>query len=742
MWRTADEMSKRCDRFLRSYDEGGNLIPEPPLPASNAPRAPSRQASAVDVKVGKVSAEGAQPSGIVRQASKGQVATDEKKTEKKEYTGPHAYLYHYHADATRKYSDAVAFVHEITGAFTEICGDPEPFRIFDAVCRYQPPVIRFNEAEWRRNTAVETDKVMGHLWAFQGHVSLYDSICSPKSNNPLENVISMLDNIGEIDTAIVGFLSKNKALLSRNAGKLRTHILRRVRSICNSGFPEVDEANVSLFHSSFKTSVDSKSNKFRKLVLQSPTVESDTWSGCGMVASFVALVIEATDAGEADEWIKKFETKAVEQELDGISTAEKCIQMMNDTYRKYTDNLRKTSVSEKEKLLQELRRMAVNMSLKDRLGREEEIPPGGEITHENSGFVLETNEAIAIFLWELILERIEVLWSNVYTLFISIFAGNRKKARGFTNKLMSHAIRRIVSPLFRRDPLHKKWRSSLQATIDGYYEYYGNGDQKINALIETLVPQDISTIESGEDMEMLNEQLDRCLLRPKSSGNPGYRYLEREPDFSRLLIGKVGSLMDTLFEGTLPLGCVVNIPKDFAVPRGLKLHRLVYHSNKLRDLIQKELVEKFCSTPYRYKRFRQVLRLAFQYDGIFFAKYMVSKDTRTLINHRQDLTDYARLYLLEQKNPLSIMFDPQEKKRITDAFADAKGGLTAYSVKQIPKLVTATEGKDEARREKLTNTFKLYPNLPAVHPSKKESNPTKKGQRPVSASAKSRRRKA
>lgn len=274
---------------------------------------------------------------------------------------------------------------------------------------------------------------------------------------------------------------------------------------------------------------------------------------------------------------------------------------------------------------------------------------------------------LAYFLWDVVVERMEVLWSNVFSFFLISVAGDRTEAMKLTKIFMRMAVPVCLSPLFvaGNAPDVKTFRQESDVTEDAQAvrerdigTYYANisvtGTRSLNMFFNGYVPVKLPDLLSS-DKESVSLRAS-ILLFVRSV----------VPHSNQFVCFQDGGL----FSVTKALGSVDN---DYSSIKELHSFQAKDPSlmgspsfetrSVLRTLLQTHVVNVAISEEDRYNVIRKLMTAVFESDLTFYYMFILGDATRVDIKGKAD--SFALAFAQARFDPLSAFFSTEQKAEAT-----------------------------------------------------------------------------
>jgi hypothetical protein len=308
------------------------------------------------------------------------------------------------------------------------------------------------------------------------------------------------------------------------------------------------------------------------------------------------------------------------------------------------------------------------------------IEEGDTVTDEfNTEYLSDLQNArkcLALFFWDIVVERMEILWSNVFTFFAIAMTGDETKARELTADFMETAIPMCLSPLF---------ASSSDVLAPASFAHNHADPRLANLAVKknSIVAHYINVRHSG--LSALITFFDRCkpskfesVLLSASAPSGG------EVSFSQLaMIRRSVSnfVLDFLSSSThkkqhlsyansepFPVSRAMGVIKTVA-ESGSKIEdepsrdpslmgsSLFETHNEMRTLLRRVVFPRSISTSNIYYVTRKLLTAVYGDDIVFYTLFFASKSTANQALLKTNPADYAKAFFAARHIPLKVLFE-------------------------------------------------------------------------------------
>ena len=543
-----------------------------------------------------------------------ETVASKKTTTKPVDTKPVEYKNHFY-ERTKYPSDAVAVLCGQIGMFTRALSRNRELNLIQPLCRFTLPEVDYeNNMKWARKTTAETDKVMGHLLARSRVLADSLSHTDDSGITSAKPVVDVLGRISDIETKITDFLKTNRDPIATNATELRVIVRDLLKTACASSVESADY-NKNLILTLITAGHERKIAELSKLNIASKYVcSSEEWDGVRDLEGFVDKFASAS-VSQDDKYYR--DTVKQQEEL-GIDIAISCITYLKGMYGElsavigvngFFDKLPATVLAEAK---------AKSSS--------------GCVDSNFSDLVFRVKGAAGLFMWELVLERIELLWSNVFSFFTLIVGGNTKSAYVHTRKFMKSAIPWCMIPLFQTEirfqvgfdgDVSNDVINEKSTMIKSYYDFLDKISDP-RALFTSVTVGLFSGISTTE-LENLKTAVKAGLFTNSYSA-----VLNSTPSVAALGLCNteryIASYWDLLDK------TVIHLPEPATCKTraDLHLHVLVHEPNRIRDLISMYIGQGSMAAAVKHNLISKVIRLAYCTEGAFNAVYFMKKADYTL----------------------------------------------------------------------------------------------------------------
>ena len=600
------------------------------------------------------------------------------------------------------------------GAFARAMKQSTEFHISAPICTHMLPPFNYRKGEMIMHTTGASKKVLSHLRLYH-EKSLLQSLTLPYKNgsDTCRPVCEILKMISIIEKVIAKNLLTNLDRHASNAASVREAIYDALREKF-SGSTEVKSSIAAAVVERYRDCLANQARELKDLSISHGNVVGEPGNE-SLIHTFVTKHFVASD--DADR--TALSALRMEQEKTAIQTAIMCIGELGSVY----DDIRTQLETDPWTALKAVLISAVNVkrstpedpsywwSAETVNSSEKPVEKSGEGGTSGAGTggdaadVVEAGsrkdfelgeECLGMFLWDLISERLELLWSNLES-FLNIFlSGNKEAAGTLTGELMEKFIPICLSPLFKLEPMSSSVVLANQTMVDPVSSdtqtsirvYYGRlysqlsertGGSFIAECFNAFKPcayTDDSV--SRTPLKNAADAFVKNTLARKSNDNHPSNISYRGVNYDTL-IGAIASL-DTRF-GTIDkivVGNVSKIPSSYKIGSVLK-----ERDNSMADWIRKAIIPENLSDDVRYEVVRKVIMSVYSSDPVFSYLYRTSLEARELI--AVHAFQYAAVFYKVHSNPLS--------KGVLDTQMTAAEGI--FSGQAATVVPVKEEGEDE-----------------------------------------------
>ena len=327
-----------------------------------------------------------------------------------------------------KASDAVALMPLLVGF--KPAGRNNDLGITDPLCTYRPPSADVLRQSWKLHNTETLDAVAAAMDTC-GTNCLFALNCSStgrkytksgaNTKSEISNhYIAVLGRIDKIEKHITDVLKKSKDRVAGNTTLLRADTIGAFKS--KLGMSDIEGAKHTM-KDFIKQNSNVTETQMRK-IFDIPNPDSRPWAGLSVFDSLWTTVVTSAT-------LAPYEAITIEQEKKEIRAFTKIIELQKSMYTAFTAKI--TNPSEFQTLVQ-------NKYLKSLYG--ESIPNNTKV----EGDRIRANTFLNKYLWNVILERFEILDSTVST-FFSLICATRNIHVPLVRRFMQHAIFYCTEPL-------------------------------------------------------------------------------------------------------------------------------------------------------------------------------------------------------------------------------------------------------------------------------------------------------
>ena len=622
---------------------------------------------------------GSRPSTAERTAAAGgggRVAEPEqpKPTPKAGADTTHYRRFGYECD--RKINDRVAFMPLMLGAFEQASNGPVDCYLTTAISNYRLPEVNYVEARWNRRTWRETNRVRNSLSRL--HVEPYDAMYELDGNGkkvlgPFKRV---LEAITAIETALTKNLTLNKNSIADSASNLRWMVVDIIRQQIRLMDRDVRVDAKHQLKKMIKSVFTMRYKNYDRLPFATYSHQNnEVWNGTDYANGFhKAGFLSKIDATTKAEYLLITST----QEKLNIDIAVTSMKHIGEIYTSLIDSLDIVSGVNDSSLLDE-----VDLAFKRySLGKAglTGVPESASLS--TGALMLDLQKATGTFMWELLLERLEILRSNVFSYFSIIthdndnseskLNGSGAKSNGFhsaaqlTDAYMDKAVPACLSHLFEKlspgldiDTMRiDQSRLHDYAAIVGYYNAMrveftalSNmfiGDIRVSLFSEFQSPTDGATIgKNPATYYSVRGEVRRAIVDEFVS-----MYFKNSPNLSCLKIPQTFGNISEQWARTMGQMDATRIDRS-NVSGTPDDHPLRNYPNKARDAISKTVMKRMGTTDATDTVFGAVCKIVYanyHADGAF-SSLLVNKQESY---HQMNKARFVRRYYRSVSNPIAI----------------------------------------------------------------------------------------
>ena len=318
-------------------------------------------------------------------------------------------------------------------------------------------------------------------------------------------VINALCRVRKIEQMIIKCLNDNISALSTSDSLLRTYILQTATDRCSSGDTVMNNSNIIALTGIFATAFV---NRERKLI--NSVSLHDNLVGDSHMKGFCSLFLrDLLDKDKKAACIENFTKQAAAQSTADIKDAIQVMKMMGATYNDFCWKIKGL----------DLTKVVTDEVEADHAKRHPHDSKSGGKKIDTTFGVLKHLDACSLYLWDILVERLEWLRSHVETLFSYILLSNGKPVSRHVDKFMKFATRVCLSPLFQHslqsyvDPNDVNEMDTVEAkkNIKAYYKYtMDSGLSTIQTFFEGISIQNYKDI-TNNDKRLVEESLNKLV---------------------------------------------------------------------------------------------------------------------------------------------------------------------------------------------------------------------------------------
>lgn len=574
----------------------------------------------------------------------------------------------------------MAFMPEILGAFEQSSNGSNDCYMTTPISNYRLPEVNFGEAQWHRHTWRETNKVRNALSRL--HVEPYDALyvldaAGVKKLDPLKKV---LEAITAVETSMITSLTKNKPHIASSAANLRWMVVETLKK----AYRDMDAKSRTAAKHQVRTMVKSvfsdRYRRYEKLPFATRSYQNnEVWNGTDYMGVFhQSVVLSGGIAATADTAAKESRTEyikmATEQEEMNIEIATTSMSKIGQIYAKLIDSF-ETKGNNTNTLLDAIDADFKKMSL-EAAGL---TGTPATINLSTGALMLDLQKATGTFLWELLLERLEIFRSNVFSYF-SITTHDKENptdknhasdkraglnsAADMTDSFMEKAVPACLSHLFESlcpafevdlmkiDPAKRVDFASVVQYFTSMRLQFPSlstslfGGIRVNPFTDFYNPTATPVVDSGYTTlarAIENAMVDR-VLNPFLKSAPNLRCLKIESIFENIA-EQWGQTMLALDFIKLERQFVSGAPEH---------HPLKQYPNRARDRISEVLLRRMAivglETDHVFGVVCKLLYANYCADGAFVA--LIANDA---VHHAGlSKTRFVRRYYRAAHNPIAL----------------------------------------------------------------------------------------
>jgi hypothetical protein len=702
---------------------------------------------------------------------------------------------------SRNINDAVAFMPEIIGAFEQASNGPADCYLTTPISNFRLPEINYNEAQWNRRTWRETNKVRNALSRL--HVDPYDSYykLNGAGAKDLAPLISVLTVAAAIEKDMIDCLVRNAGNITENAANLRWMVVDTIRSVY--GGMRTKKARSDARHQikkMIKTVFSDRYRMYEKLPFMNKSHQNnEVWNGIDYASAFhraivlpdgVALLRNAAGSGVLTD-ADGLETtvtgeKAVRdayvacaklQEQSNIDIAVTSMRQIGNLYKNLSDSLpaKSGAASAIPIVVGAVDKHSDFLTAVDAAFKAFSLERAGLTGTPNTeslatgALMLDLKKATGTFVWELLLERLEILRSNVFSFFsivthdtVNSESKSESRAKGvfmnsataLTDAFMEKAIPSCfcslfekMSPAIETDLMNidqKKLDEFIE--IKGYFESLRLGFKpsctkffKDITVSPFSVFHDYSNTTENDEREYvaLVHDIEHAMVDEGLT-----KILKYNPTLRCLKIKSIFTALTTQFD--LAFACLESNKIDRHFVSGTAAHHpLKQYANRARDEISRTLKGRLditdLDTDYVYGAVCKILHTNYFMDGAFVALMTNPLEHAALL----DKARFVRRYYRSMNNPISVALVSGTTAKFSDdvlapvvatpssredsgAFATAYTGLIAkHPILKYPDWVKSADMTFELFKTELTPYTGLFNLKPGAAAGLTRSSPPK-----------------
>jgi len=580
----------------------------------------------------------------------------------------------------RSIEDRIAFMPCLIGAFEHASRGPSDCYLTTPISNFRLPEVRFSDSQWNRRTWRDTNRVHNALLKLK--VDPYDVMYTlgekgARSMGPLKDV---LGEVSKIEALLVDSLEKNKANIASSASNARWLIAENIKSVITgmgtaASLKDVQHQVIDMIKSVFRY----RYRHYEQLPFKNKSHHNnEIWNGIDYAPVFYGSLFLTT--GDHAEAIKlKYVAEADAQEQLNIDIAITSIQRIGQLYDQLVAVLDKKDpqsndfLTEVDNAFKEYNLQARGLSSIQ-----------GHDTLSSGSFLLELQKVTGTYLWELLLERFEILRSNVFSYFSIVMHDNDdpegkqyscdKRASGstirsaaeVTDLFMEKAIPSCLAHLFlklcpvmdagtmRIDQEKSKDNVEVKAYFEAMHNHWSSGCSGFIAGIQVPSFAEVSKSLS-EDLDLKSSsyvKLTEHIALSVKDVNVLRTTLKKTPDVKSLATEHIQSIITDQYDEKLALMDVHKLGRNI-ISGTPHEHPLKHFANRARDLIYSTLKKRMditnSATDFVYNAVCKIVYANYCSDGAFVAllSNYGSMDASKRIK-------FARRYYRAAHNPIAI----------------------------------------------------------------------------------------
>jgi hypothetical protein len=564
----------------------------------------------------------------------------------------------------------------ILGAFEQASNGPVDCYLTTAISNYRLPEVNYVEARWNRRTWRETNRVRNSLSRL--HVEPYDAMYEldkdgKKVLGPFKKV---LQAITAIETDLIASLKTNKDSIADSASNLRWMVVDIIRQQIRLMDRDVRVDAKHQLKKMIKSVFSMRYKNYDRLPFRTNSHQNnEVWNGTDYANGFhKAGFLSKGDATTKAEYLS---ITSLQEKLN-ISIAETSMQRIGEVYTSLIDSL-DIGGTKASSLLDE-----VDLAFKKySLGKAGLTGVPETVNLSTGALMLDLQKATGTFMWELLLERLEILRSNVFSYFSIIthdndnseskLNGSGAKSNGFnsaaqlTDAYMDKAVPACLSHLFEKlspsfdsDTMRiDQSRLHDYAAIVGYYNAMRAefpalskifiNDIRVSVFSEFQSPTDGVTIgKNPATYYSVRGEVRRAIVDEFVS-----MYFKNSPNLSCLKIPQIFANINEQWAITMGQMDATRIDRS-NVSGTPDDHPLRNYPNKARDVISSTVLTRMGTTADAadvvFGAVCKIVYANYHADGAFSSLIVNKQDTF----HQMNKARFVRRYYRSVSNPIAI----------------------------------------------------------------------------------------
>lgn len=570
--------------------------------------------------------------------------------------------------------DRISFMPLIIGAFEGASRSSNDCFITMPLSRFRLPEVNFAEAKWNRKTWRDTNRVRNALSKLG--LNPFDAMFSSKhtesgadfgSSCEMTPFVNTLESMRAIERKMIECLKENKGNIAQCAANLRFCVVDVIKEQITYMTKEKEQVKETRHRlsSMLRSAFRGRYSHYERLpFLNKDYQNNEVFNGNDYYKTFFKILM--TPSATLDAKTKeKYIDLATRQETNSIDVATGNMRRIIDEYDKLGDELKKGTFL-----------MKAMSSFGGKKLYNAGSTEGPAMTSISYGALrMEYQRLVGVFLWELLLERAEILRSNVFSFFSIVThytghdegkvfprsatgAGQREEslsdAAEMTDRFMESAIAACFGCLF----------VDLCSPVD-IETMTLDRDAQLNFLeITSHFRQIKNDFESGmenffrgmkvppfDDAMPDTKALRLSLKKSIFSSEFPCIYMNRSINITQLGIRNTLEIVKNSWRH-------LYLARSHVMDRGIvsgnaEDHPLKYYSNQARNIISKalrSLIDTKDSDDRVYDAVRLIIHATYFTDGAFMALYVF--DTNKLTSG--ELPWSVRRYYRGISNPISI----------------------------------------------------------------------------------------